>query len=198
MGLSIASEKEPDSISKLKTIKNMVSDSLSYERDEVCTTTFHDEMEQIRGMCNHYHNYSTCLNTTGPNTDCTKHQEIRKYPCIVKEQNKRVNATDCEQKEKLNIEVKQKKGLVKKYDLDHSDFGPCKQEKSGDCLIITCVDRYDGAHNGQFVGCRVGQCQRFEICPDVIKTYYKNSGKEFVDFDPTFYGKEMKLVEVPQ
>lgn len=73
------------------------------------------------------------------------------------------------------------------YRLDFEDWGACKQEKVNSCVEITCVSKLDGAHNGRFTDCNFGKsCQKFVICENGVKTYYKNSQEGWLENDPTF------------
>ena len=90
-----------------------------------------------------------------------------------------------------------------KKQIDFSDWGPCiySQENIGgnSCLIVTCQSIYDGANDGQFHGCKGGtSCQRFEICDDSIKTFYKNSRESFVEDDPSFHLSKLAIGEAPK
>ena len=89
-----------------------------------------------------------------------------------------------------------KQFTTQKKQIDFSDWGPCIHEESNGCIIVTCVSRYDGAHNGQFTDCRGGKtCQRFEFCQDKVRVLYKNSRDDFVENDPTFFNKKLELRE---
>lgn len=81
-----------------------------------------------------------------------------------------------------------KGGVVEKKEIDFSAWGVCVNSTENNCLIVTCQSKYDGANDGQFHGCKSGTtCQKFQICDNSIRTFYKNSRNDFVSEDPTFH-----------
>mgnify|MGYP001589182513 CR=1 FL=1 len=185
----------------IKTVSKIVqiTPSISLNESETCTTEFYDEKQQLYNNCIYYHNYTGCLNTSGPNTGCSLQQATWNLQCP-KTITVTKNRTTCEPNDDFIISIDQGAAVLKKQ-IDFSDWGPCiySQEtiNSNSCLVVTCVSLYDGAHRGQFTDCRGGKtCQRFEICGSNIKTFYKNSREDFVENDPSFYLPKLGIKEV--
>ena len=104
--------------------------------------------------------------------------------------------TECKPNDEFIISIDRGAATLKKQ-IDFSDWGPCVYEEQNSCLVVTCVSRYDGAHRGQFTDCKGGKsCQRFEICDNSIKTFYKNSREDFVADDPSFHLNKLSVKEV--
>ncbi len=165
-------------------------------QSQTCTTSFFDEVIPTYQQCTYYSNYTSCLNSTGPNTDCSARQSISTFQCQIGASTVTKNTTSCTPDKEFIIETIDG-GTTLKKKIDYSDWGPCVHEIAGSCLIITCVSYNDGAHNGQFTDCNGGKsCQRFEICDDYTKTTYKNSREDFVEDDPSFYYKRLAVQEV--
>lgn len=189
-------------LSQLSPITNIVSKitqatpAISLEEKETCTTTFYDEVQDIYGNCIYYHNYTSCLNTSGENTYCSLKQTTRNFQCKTGEVTVAKNSTECKPNDKFVISINQGTATLKKQ-IDYSEWGPCIHSQENNCLIVTCVSNDDGAFKGQFTDCKGGKsCQRFEICDNSIKTFYKNSREGFAEDDPSFYLNKLPLAEV--
>ena len=182
-------------------IKNtQVTPVISLEEKDTCTTAFYDEVQDVYGNCIYYNNYTICLNTSGPNTDCSLQQNTWNYQCKTGENIVTKNTTECRPNKNFVISIDQGTATLKKQ-IDYSDWGPCvygQETISGNsCLVVTCVSNDDGAFKGQFTDCKGGKsCQRFEICDDSIKTFYKNSREGFAEDDPSFYLNKLAVQEV--
>jgi len=195
-------------LSQLSPLSNIISrttyvtPTISLEERDTCTTNFYDELQPVYGTCVHYYNYTSCLNSSGPNTACSLKQNIKNFQCKTREVSVTKNTTECKPNDEFVISINQGAATLKKQ-LDYSDWGSCiySQENiaGNSCLVVTCVSLYDGAHNGQFTDCRGGKsCQRFEICDNSIKTLYKNSREDFVTEDPSFHLSKLALGEVSE
>ncbi|MBI1935517.1 hypothetical protein HYS31_03675 [Candidatus Woesearchaeota archaeon] len=165
---------------------------------EDCKTTFYDELQPIYGTCFEYFNRTSCINDSGPGTGCSTSQASINYTCITSEQIVQKNSTKCTSLNRFIVSIT-KKSSVEQKEIDFSQWGACIQEAENDCIIVTCVSKYDGAHNGKFTGCNGGKsCQKFEICSGSIKSYYKNSREGFAEKDPTFRIPKLEIKEVGQ
>jgi len=196
--LSIAALSQLSPI--IKTVKNMdqVTSSISLEQESTCTTEFYDEVENVYGDCIYYDNHTHCLNTSGANTDCSPQQDEISYRCKTGENVINRNRTECIPNDEFIISIDKGAAVLKKQ-LDFSDWGPCIYEEENNCLVVTCVSLYDGAHKGQFTDCKGGKsCQRFEICDGSINTFYKNSREDYVQSDPSFHLPKLALGEVAE
>jgi hypothetical protein len=179
---------------------SQVTPTISLEEKDTCTTTFYDTTEDVIGDCVYYHNYTNCLNTTGPSTACSLYQDAFASQCKTGENTVTRNKTECKPNEEFIVSIDQGTATLKKQ-LDFSEWGPCvySQEtiNSNSCLVVTCVSLYDGAHKGQFTDCEGGKsCQRFEICDGSITSLYKNSREDFVEDDESFHLSKLALTEV--
>ena len=175
---------------------SQITNTISVEEAKTCTTSFYDEVQNVYSNCIYYHNYTSCLNASGPNTACSLKQDTWNFQCKTGEVIIARNTTECKPDNKFAISIDQGTAVLKKQ-LDYSEWGPCIYQAQNNCLIITCVSRYDGAHKGKFTDCKGGKsCQRFEICDNSIKTLYKNSREDFIEYDATFYLPELALKEV--
>lgn len=175
---------------------SQVTSIINVEEQQTCTTSFYDEIQNIYGNCIYYHNYTSCLNTSGPNTGCSLQQTQKNFTCKIGQLTFTRNATECKPLNKFLISIN-KGAIVEKKEIDFSNWGVCVYDTENDCLIVTCQSIYDGANDGQFHGCTGGtSCQKFQICDNKIKVLYKNSRKDFVMEDPTFYLSELALKEV--
>jgi hypothetical protein len=179
--------------------KSQITPSIGLEENDICVTEFYEEIRDVYENCNYYHNYTHCLNTTGPDTDCSLQQNIRNFRCKTGENIIAKNKTTCRPDDKFLISIDNGIAVAKKQ-IDFSDWGPCiygqENINGNSCLIVTCVSLYDGAHQGQFVDCKGGKsCQRFEICDDSVKTFYKNSREDFVEEDPSFHLNKLAIRE---
>lgn len=182
----------------IETINNInqITPTIILEEKSVCSTEFYEEVQTIYGDCIHYDNYTHCLNTSGVNTDCFPQQDKMSFSCKTGEDIFYRNRTECIPNDEFIISIDKDTAVLKKQ-LDFSDWGPCVYEEENNCLVVTCVSLYDGAHKGQFTDCKGGKsCQRFEICDDSIKTFYKNSREDFVEYDSSFHLPKLALGEV--
>ncbi|MBI2650460.1 hypothetical protein HYX04_04040 [Candidatus Woesearchaeota archaeon] len=175
---------------------SQVTNAISVEEIKTCTTSFYDEVQNIYGNCVYYNNYTSCLNTSGSNTDCSLVQDSRNLSCKTGEIIIKKNSTECQPPTKF-IVSSIKDSITEKKEIDFSSWGACVQNTENDCLIVTCVSLYDGAHNGQFTDCKGGKsCQKFQFCKDSVKVLYKNSRDDFVEYDPSFYLPQLAIKEV--
>ena len=175
---------------------SQVTSTISVEEVKTCTTNFYNEVQDVYGNYNYYHNYSLCLNTSGPNTDCSTQQDILNLTGKLVQVTVTKNSTECTPPNKYIVSI-DKGATTEKKEIDFSDWGPCIYNAENNCLIVTCVSNEDGAFKGQFTDCKGGKsCQRFEICDNSIKTFYKNSRDNFVENDPSFYLGKLILTEV--
>lgn len=188
--------------SQLAPITNIVSKvsqatpAISLEETDTCIASFYDEIQAIYENCIYYRNITSCLNTTGSNTDCSTSQEQINFSCKTGEVTVAKNRTECKPNDKFIISIDQGTATLKKQ-LDYSEWGPCIYNAENNCLIVTCQSRYDGAHKGQFTDCNGGKsCQKFLFCKDETKVFYKNSRNDFVEEDPTFYLSKLALKEM--
>ena len=198
--LSITALSQISPITSIVSKTTQITPTISLEEKDTCTTSFYDEVQDIYGNCVYYHNYTSCLNTTGPNTGCSLQQDIRNYQCKTGENIVTKNTTECKPNDDFIISIDQGAATLKKQ-IDYSDWGPCiylQESIAGNsCLVVTCQSIYDGANDGQFHGCKSGtSCQRFEICDNSIKTLYKNSREDFVEYDSSFYLNKLAVKEV--
>ncbi len=194
--LSIVALSQLSPITNIVSKINQITPTISLEEKETCITSFYNEVQDLYGNCVYYHNYTRCLNTSGPNTDCSLQQDLQNFRCKTGEITVTNNKTECKPNDEFIISIDQGTAVLKKQ-IDFSDWGPCVYSEENSCLIVTCVSRYDGAHKGQFTDCKGGKsCQRFEICDNSIKTLYRNSREDFVENDPSFYLNKLALKEV--
>ena len=179
---------------------SQVTSTISVEELKDCTISYYNNTENVygyvtktretRGLCLNPLNlsYYPCVN----GTESYQSYEIVGSQIVLK------NQTDCISRNSYVISI-DKKGVIDKKEIDFSDFGPCIYNTENNCLVVTCVSKYDGAHNGQFTDCRGGKsCQKFVICDDNIKVYYRNSRENFAENDPTFYLPQLALKGVGQ
>lgn len=196
--LSIAALGQLSPISKIVTKSNQITSAISLEEKETCTTSFYYEVQDVYGDCNYYINYTSCLNASGPNTDCSLKQDTKNFQCKTGENIVTKNKTECRPNNEFIMSIDKGTAVLKKQ-IDFSDWGPCIYNEENNCLVVTCVSLYDGAHRGKFIDCRGGKsCQRFEICDNSIKTLYKNSREDFVADDPSFHLNKLAVKEVPE
>src|SRR3989338_220771 len=194
--LSIVAFSQLSPISNIISKRSQITPTISLEKKETCTTTFYDEVQNVYWACIRYNNYTSCLNTSGPNTDCSLKQDQSNFQCKTGENIITKNKTECSPNDEFIISIDQGTAVLKKR-IDYSDWGPCVYKEENSCLIVTCQSIYDGANDGQFHGCKGGtSCQKFEICDNSIKTFYKNSREDFVADDPTFYLNKLAIKEV--
>jgi len=175
---------------------SQITNTISIEEIKTCTTNFYDEVQNVYGSCIYYNNYTICLNTSGPNTACSPSQNTWTFRCKTGEITLAKNSTECKPNDKFVISIDKGTATLKKQ-LDYSEWGHCIYNVENACLVVTCQSRYDGANDGQFHGCKGGtSCQRFEICDNSIKTFYKNSREGFAEYDPSFHLNKLYLAEV--
>jgi len=60
---------------------SQVTNAIGVEELQTCTTSFYDEIQPVFGDCIYYHNYTSCLNTSGPNTNCLLKQDKINFKC---------------------------------------------------------------------------------------------------------------------
>ena len=194
--LSIGALSQLSPISNIITKTTQITQTISLEEKDTCTTTFYDEVQDVYGNCINYYNYTSCLNTSGPNTGCSLLQGEINYQCKTGQTTIAKNSTKCEPNDEFIISINQGAATLKKQ-IDFSDWGPCVYESQNSCLIVTCQSIYDGANDGKFHGCKGGtSCQKFEICGNSIRTFYKNSRDDFVADDPSFHLGKLAIKEV--
>ena len=179
---SITALSQLSPITNIITKNTQITPTINLEEKDTCTTKFYDEVQDVYGNCVYYYNYTTCLNTTGPNTGCSLQQESKNYQCKTGETIVTKNTTECKPNDEFIISIDQGAAVLKKQ-IDYSDWGPCvygQETISGNsCLVVTCVSNDDGAFKGQFTDCKGGKsCQRFEICDKSIKTFSKNARED--------------------
>ncbi len=194
--LSVIAFSQLAPVTTTRSSVEQVTPKITLETKNDCTTESYEEMRDIIGTCTYFSNYTSCLNTSGPNTACSQQQSTRSFSCKTGQQLVQKNKTSCFPQQKFFIEVTNIKKVSKK-ELDFSSFGPCIRETENNCLVITCVSSEDGAFKGQFTDCNSGKsCQKTVICEDSAKIYYKNAHDGFVEEDPTFFVEKMQLKEV--
>ena len=183
------------------TVASQISPTttISVEDVKTCTTNFYDEVQNVYGNYNHYHNFTLCLNTSGPNTDCSPKQAILVLTQKIGEVIFTKNKTDCKPLNKFVVSIN-KDSLIEKKEIDFSNWGVCVNFTENGCLAITCGTLKGGsARNGIFNGCDGGKsCQKFLFCQDKIEVLYKASRNDFVREDPTFHLPTLALKEVGQ
>ena len=181
---------------EVKSQITQATDKINIEQKQFCTITPYEEIQDVYSNCFYYHNYTSCVNTTGANTDCSLQQDILAYKCKTGEASVAKNETRCNPENKFVFSINQWNMEIRKQ-IDFSDWGPCIYSTENNCLIVTCVSNEDGAFKGQFTDCKGGKsCQKFVICDDSIKTFYKNSREDFVESDPTFFLNKLAIQEV--
>ncbi len=173
--------------------------TINVEALQTCTTNFYDEVQNIYGNCIYYSNYTSCLNSSGPNTDCSLQQAQINFTCKTGEVTTTKNTTACNPLNKFIVSINTSSTTEKK-EIDFSSWGVCINSTENGCLAITCGTLKGGsARNGIFNGCDGGKsCQRFLFCQDGIKVLYKASRNDFVEYDPTFHLSPLALKEVGQ
>ena len=196
--LSVAVVSQLAPASDVKSKIKAISSSINLEKREICKTKYYDEVEPVYGECKEHYTVFNCLNSSGPGTDCSEEKKEYVYKCVTAKKKVTKEKTECKPDEKFIININKGSAVLKKQ-LDFSDFGPCIYEKKNECLVVTCVSKYDGAYKGQFTNCDGGKsCQKFEICDGSVKKFYKNSRENFAEEDPSFYLPKINLVEVAE
>jgi len=200
--LSITALSQISPFSSIIKKNNQVTPTINVEEKDTCTTSFYDEASDIIGTCIYYNNFTSCTNTSGPNTGCSLQQNQINFQCKKGTSTITKNNTECIPNNDFVITINNGAAALKKQ-IDYSDWGPCIYSSENilgnTCLVVTCVSLYDGAHQGKFTDCSGGKsCQRFEICENSVKTFYKNSREGFVEEDPSFYLNKLPITEVGQ
>ncbi|MBI2541636.1 hypothetical protein HYV80_02930 [Candidatus Woesearchaeota archaeon] len=192
--LSITALSQLSPIIDTKSKTTQVTPTISLEEKDTCITTFYNEVQNVYSNCIHYLNSTGCLNTTGPNTDCSVTQSQINYSCKTGEITAAKNTTECSSN-KFIVSI----GKVKK-EVDFSSWGVCVNSTENNCLAITCGTLKGGsARNGIFNGCDGGKsCQKFLFCEDSTRVLYKASRSDFIYEDPTFHLSKLAYQEVTQ
>lgn len=101
-------------VDRIKDI-NQVTSNINLEQESVCTTTFYDEVQDVYGDCIEYRSYNHCLNTSGPNTDCSfiKNEPLT-YNCITAQKTVQRNKTECIPDNKFIISIDKGIAVLKK------------------------------------------------------------------------------------
>lgn len=175
-------------ITNIVSKTSQVTPTISLNETETCTTSFYNEAQNVYSSCFYYLNSTGCLNTTGPNTDCSITQSQFNYSCKTGEITVTKNTTECKSNDKFIVSI-DKGTAIEKKKVDFSDWGVCVNNTENGCLAITCGTLKGGsARNGIFNGCDGGKsCQKFLFCDDSTKILYKASRNDFVEYDPTFH-----------
>ena len=118
------------------TKATQVTSNIWVQEKDTCTTEFYDEVQDTYGDCVYYHNYTSCLNITGPNTGCSLEQSTRNFQCKIGEVTITKNRTECRPNDEFVISIDQGAAVLKKQ-LDFSEWGPCIYEEQNNCLIVT-------------------------------------------------------------
>ena len=176
---------------------SQVTSTTSVEEAKTCNTIFYDEVQPIYGTCINYYNYTSCLNTSGKNTDCSLQQKQLNFTCKISEVTINKNSTTCVPLNKFIVSI-DKGSVTEKKEVDFSSWGVCVNSTENGCLAITCGTLKGGsARNGIFNGCDGGKaCQKFLFCEDGTKVLYKASRNDFVEEDPTFHLNKLAYSEV--
>ncbi|MBI3026722.1 hypothetical protein HYY70_01280 [Candidatus Woesearchaeota archaeon] len=174
--------------------------TVSLEERQDCSVSYYNVTESV---------YGNVTRTRNTNTTCIDPVNLTPYICINGTESYQSyeitgnqimlrNKTDCISRNSFSIRA-QRDSVPKNYEIDFSNWGPCIHSEENGCVIVTCVSKYDGAHQGKFTDCKGGKsCQRFEICNYRIKVYYKNSRAEFAEDDPSFYLSQLAIREVEE
>lgn len=167
---------------------SQVTDTISVEEPQTCATISFDEIQVIYETCIDFYNYTSCLNSSGPNTDCSLNQIQRNFTCKTDELVIKKNLTECNSLNKFIVSIN-KGAVIEKKEIDFSSWGVCINTTENNCLTITCGTLKGGsARNGVFNGCDGGKsCQKFLFCKDGTKVLYKDSRNDFAEYDPTFH-----------
>ncbi|MBI5133625.1 MAG: hypothetical protein HZA83_02830 [Thaumarchaeota archaeon] len=176
---------------------SQVTNTIGVEELQVCTTSSYDEIQPVFGNCIHYHNYTSCLNTSGANTACSLQQTQRNFTCKTGQLTITRNTTKCKPLNKFVVSIN-KGAIAEKKEIDFSSWGVCVNATENGCLAITCGTLQGGsARNGVFNGCDGGKsCQKFLFCQDGINILQKASRNNFVEYDPTYHLPELVIREV--
>src|SRR3989338_7651005 len=93
--LSITALSQISPITSIVSKTTQITPTISLEEKDTCTTSFYDEVQDIYGNCVYYHNYTSCLNTTGPNTGCSAQQSTWNFQCLTGTVTLNKNKTEC-------------------------------------------------------------------------------------------------------
>lgn len=176
-----------------------VTNAISIEEPKTCNAIFYDDIQPIYETCTNYYNYTSCLNASGPNTDCLPKQIQQNFTCKTGDSITKKNLTECKPLNKFIVAID--KGIsVDKKEIDFSSWGVCVNSTENGCLAVTCGTLQGGsARNGVFNGCDGGKsCQKFLFCNDGIKVLYKASREDFAEEDPTFHLSRLAYNDVGQ
>ena len=171
--------------------------TISVEEAKSCSAVFYDEYVSIIQNCAYYKNYTSCLNNSGPNTNCIPKQDKLNFKCETAKSKIKRNSTQCSPLNKFTVSVN-KANSVEKKEIDFSNWGACIQGIEDNCIAITCGSEHGGsAVNGAFNGCDGGKsCQKFIFCDGKTKVLYKASRSDFVEEDPTYHLTKLGYREV--
>lgn len=173
--------------------------AISIEEKQDCTTTYYNQTENVYGYVTRTRDtYGTCFNAQNSSyywcvngTESYQSHEIIDNPVVL------INITDCRTSSFVVSIIKG--DVTEKKEIDFSNWGACIYGMEDNCMIVTCVSHDDGTFKGQFTDCKGGKsCQKFQICDNQIKVFYKNSREDFVEEDPTFYISKLAYREVGQ
>lgn len=175
-----------------------VNDKISFDEKQDCTVSYYNATVNVYNNVSRIRDtYTKCYNA--PNQSyykCANGTETYQSYEVIGSQVVLKNNTNCGRTKSYTISINRKND-AKKFELDFSSWGACVQNIEDECLVVTCVSLYDGAHKGQFTDCKGGKsCQKFRICENEIKVLYKNSWEQFAEEEPTFYLNKLELKEV--
>ena len=194
LAVTVASQIIPITTSITET--HQLTPNIGLEETSTCTIDFYSVLQDVYADCIYYYNYTLCSNVSGLNTGCSQQQNSWNTTCKTGQITITKNNTLCRPNNEFTININQNNVILKKQ-IDFSDWGPCIYNAENNCLIVTCVSNDDGAFQGKFTDCNGGKsCQKFEVCDNKIRVFYKNSREDFVEDDPTFYLSQLALKEV--
>lgn len=195
--LSLTALSQLNPITNTATVKNQITPTISIDEDEICTTSFFNNIQDVYSNCVYYANYTSCLNTSGPNTACSFNQSQWDFKCKTGETSIISNKTECRPSNKFTVSIKHG-AFIESKELDFSSWGVCIAENENSCAAVICGSQHGGsAVNGAFNGCDGGKsCQKFLFCKDGIKALYKASRSDFAEQDPTFHLSKLELKKV--
>ena len=195
LALTATSQQNPI-ISTEKNTKQ-ITPTISLDEDKICTTSFFSDVQDVYSNCVYYHNYTSCLNSSGPNTACSLEQNQYNFKCKTGETTATSNKTECRPSNKFTVSIGHG-AFIETKEVDFSRWGVCIKENENECVAVICGSQQGGsAVNGVFNGCDGGKsCQKFLFCQDGVKVLYKASRNDFVEQDPTFHLSKLELKEV--
>ena len=187
-------------LSQLNPITNTASkiypitSTISLEEKDICTTSFFNDVQDVYSNCVYYYNYTSCLNSSGPNTACSLEQNQYNFKCKTGETTAISNKTECRPSNKFTVSIGHG-AFIETKEVDFSRWGVCIKENENECVAVICGSQQGGsAVNGVFNGCDGGKsCQKFLFCQDGVKVLYKASRNDFVEQDPTFHLSKLEL-----